>query len=433
MHTIRNSRTAHRRLLFWLAAFTLGACSDQFSGLLFKSQYPHQHYAQHLRRAGLETTVLYRLWMEASLRSLDEPTAISLPHQEEAFIAGYRPGAIGYLFSAQQGERLQVVAEPKTKDSAQLFIDLFEEREDTAATHKHLVSADTGTTTLIWDIRKSGNYILRVQPELLTDISFRIALTAGPSLANPVASRKQHIGSFFGDARDGGGRQHEGIDIFAARHTPVVAAADGVVGRVGNNRLGGKVIWLRPQNRSVNLYYAHLDSQLVTFGQVVNEGDTLGLMGNTGNARTTPPHLHFGVYGSTGAVDPLPFVQSAKTVPPNISADTERIGDTMRTSRSMSSLAAGVPFRIEAAIKNGFRVVLPDGRRLVIPQQQMVSLANPLRTILLRRKKIVYAEPDTLSAHKMRLTEGEKVRVAGEYGEFLLIEGYGKRGGWMLR
>src|SRR5690606_17221701 len=181
------------------------------------------------------------------------------------------------------------------------------------------------------------------------------------------------------------------------------------------------------------LYYAHLDSQFVTFGQVVNEGDTLGLMGSTGNARTTPPHLPFGVYGSTGAGDHLPFVESAKTVPSHISAGAERIGDTMRTSRSMSSLAAGVPFRIEAAIKNGFRVVLPDGRRLVIPQQQMVSLANPLRTILLRRKKIVYAEPDTLSAHKMRLTEGEKVRVAGEYGEFLLIEGYGKRGGWMLR
>src|SRR5690606_2218594 len=134
---------------------------------------------------------------------------------------------------------------------------------------------------------------------------------------NPVAaSARQHIGSFFGDARDGGGRQHEGIDIFAARHTPVVAAADGVVGRVGNNRLGGKVVWLRPKNRPVNLYYAHLDSQLVTFGQVVNEGDTLGLMGNTGNARTTPPHLHFGVYGPAGAVDPLPFIRSKKMIAP---------------------------------------------------------------------------------------------------------------------
>lgn len=39
-------------------------------------------------------------------------------------------------------------------------------------------------------------------------------------------------------------------------------------------------------------------------------GDTLGLVGNTGNAKTTAPHLHFGIYKSgQGAINPLPFVK----------------------------------------------------------------------------------------------------------------------------
>src|SRR5690606_11205988 len=155
--------------------------------------------------------------------------------------------------------------------------------------------------------------------------------------ANPVAhAAKQHIGSFFGDARDGGGRQHEGIDIFAARHTPVVAAADGRVHRVGTSRLGGKVVWLRLDSQPVSLYYAHLDSQIATAGQTVKTGDTLGLMGNTGNARTTPPHLHFGIYGATGAIDPLPFVQEQRKAPPAIRSDVARIGDTVRIRRRSS-------------------------------------------------------------------------------------------------
>ena len=65
-----------------------------------------------------------------------------------------------------------------------------------------------------------------------------------------------------------------------------------------------------------HLYYAHLDRQLVQPGQHVRPGDTLGLVGNTGNARTTVPHLHFGIYQSgRGAVDPWPYLHRADPVP----------------------------------------------------------------------------------------------------------------------
>lgn len=423
-----------RLFTFVLCGLLTGACSDQFSGMLFKTQYPHQRYEQQLRNAGLAENLLYRQWYQAAVQSLLDPTAISIPHQEEAFIAGGNPGAIGYLFNARQGERLQVVTEVQTADSAQLFIDLFEAQQDTSAEHRHLISADTGASTLTWDIRKNTNYILRIQPELLADVSFKLQLIVEPTLGNPVAaSAKQHIGSFFGDARDGGGRQHEGIDIFAPRHTPVVAVSDGVVSRVGDNRLGGKVVWLRLKDQPINLYYAHLDSQLAVSGQMVRKGDTLGLMGNTGNALTTPTHLHFGIYSAGGAVDPLPFVRSAKTNPPKISANMAFIGDTLRTRASVPGIASYTPLRVEAASQNGFRVILPDKRKLFIPQEKVVAITTPLRTLRLGQPKALFVYPDTLAAQKMKLSEGEKINVVAEYGDFLLVQGRGDRGGWITR
>jgi hypothetical protein len=68
---------------------------------------------------------------------------------------------------------------------------------------------------------------------------------------------------------------------------------------------------MRVADRTISLYYAHLDKQLVEAGQRVKKGDTLGLVGNTGNARFTPSHLHFGIYNYHGAVDPWPFVNKA--------------------------------------------------------------------------------------------------------------------------
>ena len=62
-----------------------------------------------------------------------------------------------------------------------------------------------------------------------------------------------------------------------------------------------------------SLYYAHLDSIATQSGKKVKIGDTLGFVGNTGNAKYTPPHLHFGIYkGYNGAVNPLPFIKNAE-------------------------------------------------------------------------------------------------------------------------
>jgi murein DD-endopeptidase MepM/ murein hydrolase activator NlpD len=103
------------------------------------------------------------------------------------------------------------------------------------------------------------------------------------------------------------------VDIFANRGTDAVAAVDAWVSRVDTTPRGGNVVWLQPVFGNMRLYYAHLDTQLVRAGEFVAAGDVLGTVGNTGNAVTTPPHLHFGVYlrragRRGGARDPYDFL-----------------------------------------------------------------------------------------------------------------------------
>lgn len=131
-----------------------------------------------------------------------------------------------------------------------------------------------------------------------------------PLLPNPVigASRNSII-SFYGDARDGGKRRHEGIDIFAPKGTVIVAPSDGLITSVGYNVLGGKVIWMDDSKRKHSYYFAHLDSQIVRQGVMVKQGDTLGTVGNTGNARRTRSHLHFGIYHK-GSKNPVSYIRS---------------------------------------------------------------------------------------------------------------------------
>jgi murein DD-endopeptidase MepM/ murein hydrolase activator NlpD len=106
-----------------------------------------------------------------------------------------------------------------------------------------------------------------------------------------------------------GGRRHEGQDIFAPQGTPVVSATNGFVVRVGDGGIGGNAVSVLGAGGRV-YYYAHLSRfrEGLRMGDEVTPKTVLGYVGNTGNARTTAPHLHFGVYSRGGAVNPLPLL-----------------------------------------------------------------------------------------------------------------------------
>lgn len=106
-------------------------------------------------------------------------------------------------------------------------------------------------------------------------------------------------------------RLHEGQDIFARRGASVVSATQGIVVRIGENTLGGHTVSVLGSGGRY-YYYAHLDryEPALAVGDLVEPGSVLGYVGNTGNARTTPPHLHFGVYSAAGPVNPLPLLRA---------------------------------------------------------------------------------------------------------------------------
>ena len=136
-----------------------------------------------------------------------------------------------------------------------------------------------------------------------------IADDAPRSLPLPVKGvSARAVRDTFGAPRPGD-RTHQGIDIFAPRGTAVLSTTRGIVSRVGENSLGGTVVWVLGPAGDRH-YYAHLDSVAdIRSGQRIMAGDVLGTVGTTGNARGTPPHLHYGIYRtSVGAVNPFPLL-----------------------------------------------------------------------------------------------------------------------------
>ena len=115
----------------------------------------------------------------------------------------------------------------------------------------------------------------------------------------------------YGAPRAGTG-WHHGNDLFAARGTPVVAVADGTLSRVGVNTLGGNRLWLTDDAGNA-FYYAHLSAYAPAAleGARVTAGQVIAFVGNTGQAITTPPHLHFEVHpGGGDSVDPYPYLMA---------------------------------------------------------------------------------------------------------------------------
>ncbi len=125
------------------------------------------------------------------------------------------------------------------------------------------------------------------------------------SIVCPVAGTSAFANT-FGAARSGG-RSHQGVDMLAARGTPIVAVVSGSA-NPKQTPLGGNSVWLEGNNGN-RYYYAHLDA--FESSGAVSPGDVIGYVGDTGNAKGTP-HLHFEIHpGGGAAVNPTPSVRAA--------------------------------------------------------------------------------------------------------------------------
>jgi murein DD-endopeptidase MepM/ murein hydrolase activator NlpD len=124
-------------------------------------------------------------------------------------------------------------------------------------------------------------------------------LEVGPAgLAIPVVGVKPgQLSDTFTQARAGGGRTHDAIDIMAAEGTPVIAAADGTVEKLFSSALGGTTIYERSADHRWIYYYAHLSAYEPGLheGQQLRRGQVIAHVGHTGDASAAGPHLHFAI------------------------------------------------------------------------------------------------------------------------------------------
>jgi len=423
--------------LMMLLALLASCSKPQTLAALFQKTTPHDDYARALDRAGLREAALGRQWQQAADQALRDSLTVTLPVLETGYFRPEQPTAASYRYAVRAGELVHVrlTLAPGPVLAPRVFVDAFALPPGQKPEPLKWVATDTtaaGSYDYTYQATDDGQHLLRVQPELLAAGRYTLRLWRGPGLGLfPVKGRTdQAIGSFWGNARDGGTRRHEGVDIFAPRGTPAVAAADGYITRTGESKLGGRVVWLA-DNQGQHLYYAHLDKQLVQPGQRVRAGDTLGLVGNTGNARTTAPHLHFGIYrAGRGAVDPWPFLHREDPIPTPL-AGPDRRGEWVRPrlAQATRQLPATLPLLVLGQRASWLRVELPSGQRRYVAARS-VAPAQPLRRLVLAAAHEIQAEPKVSAPALAAWPLHTPVAVLGESAGYALLRGPSGQQGW---
>lgn len=152
-------------------------------------------------------------------------------------------------------------------------------------------------------------------------------IVMGASLMPVAGVKTSDLVNSWGAPRDGGKRSHRGIDIFAPKGTEIYSMSDGVITYIGEQPKGGKCLWVSTED-GLSFYYAHLDRWAPGLyeGMAVSSGTVLGYVGNTGNARSTPAHLHLAVHDGGEAINPYAFLKYGRAgATPRSSAGTASV------------------------------------------------------------------------------------------------------------
>ena len=423
------------------------SCSSHGPGL-FSKKTPHEQYEKKIKTEGIKENSPGKAWLKAAAITLSNPLDISLPYCETGYFADDRANGIGFRFPAKPGQQLHISLQKKSSENFAIYVDLWQPYPSSEnKTPAFLVAADTVKLSLEYPVIEDTNFIVRIQPELFKNGEYTLTITAGPSLAFPIPQNvKSTIISLFGTGRDNGERKHEGIDILAPKHSYAVACANGIITRVNENALGGKVIFMKPENASYSLYYAHLDSQIAKEGQRVKAGDILGLTGNTGNAKFTVSHLHFGIYTNSGAIDPLYFVKNDYKEPAKLSVPLANLNTWMRSIKNAKfysdQITTGTNFivleentllRPEAGTGFFYRVILPDGKKGFVNNTFLSSVVKPLKHLTIKKSLNLLSSPDLSGVQKKILAAGEKINVLAIFKDFYFISDKKNTEGWIAK
>lgn len=442
------SSTPHRSrgLSFAFVAICLGylliqlsACSEEYVPDEFEARSDHEAYYYSLAKAGLTETALARDWMLIAKRVLRHPVQTESPLEEIFYLDPTRADAVAYRFPAKRGHKVQIDVDMLEETDGRLFVDLYRTNAVGEALH---VATASDAHTIAFEPRRDAHYVLRIQSELLRGGSYKVRVLKVPAFDFPVAgSATKDIGSFFGDPRDGGRRKHHGVDIFAPKGTPILAPTSGYIRFTGERGLGGRVVWMHDEQRDQSLYFAHLDEILTRRHTFVRAGDTLGTVGNTGNARRTPPHLHFGIY-KNGPIDPYYFVAEADREPEPVEVGVDLLSAAMRTRKSVpmrqqfggnakTTLQRHQLVTVRGARGNALRVELPDGRSGYISMSAIEDVDEALTVRTLPVSAPLRAIPDAERTPINTLQPGARVDVLAHDGSFQYVRSGVGQTGWI--
>ena len=186
---------------------------------------------------------------------------------------------------------------------------------------------NTGTITTA-DARKvkPAGDVAVVDPASGPPVAIAEGVEVGPAgLAIPVQGvHANQLTDTFTQARAGGARVHDAIDIMAPEGTPVIAATEGKVEKLFFSQGGGGITaYVRSPDQRWTYYYAHLQGYApgLAEGQMVKQGQLIGRVGHTGNASAEGPHLHFAInqmragekWWQGTPINPYPLLAGKKT------------------------------------------------------------------------------------------------------------------------
>lgn len=316
-----------------MLALVVASCAREDVAERFQPVDSHQRYTEALQSLGIGDSAVASQWVESAEEALQEPTPVLPPVTETVYFDPREGEAAAFEFPVPRGQEVEITIDT---DVQQYFADIYRianEMQGNRLESPVHVASSSGEGRIVFVPRRSGRYLLRVQPEILRGGRFDIQIDSNATLSWPVpGTDRSHVISVFGDPR-AGGRTHHGIDIYNSHGAPVVAVSDSRVRSVGERDRGGNVVTLVDERVGINIYYAHLSRQTTTRDLRVQAGEQIGLIGNTGNAQGTTPHLHIGIYdGGWGRpADPWYFFVDGGAEPPAPTAEGEMLGQWVRT------------------------------------------------------------------------------------------------------
>jgi peptidoglycan LD-endopeptidase LytH len=399
--------------------FTLTSCQTIFN------VSPYESYLKSLESSGIAKSTMGKKWISSGQNALLTPNEnVKYPFKSEIFFREIAPMAVSYGLKYEENAKITFKISSKGKENNGVYVDLVENNPNKTRLKNFYVK----DTTFIYEDNGPKNLILRIQPQLLVNQYVSVEIIENPKLAFPVRGGKnKDIQSYWGVDRDGGRRRHEGIDIFNKKGTPILAVEDGVISQVGINNLGGKVVWQRLGLFGQSIYYAHLDSQTVSSGQTVKKGDVLGFMGNTGNARFTPPHLHFGIYTSGGAIDPLLYVQKRDTIPGKLKLNEKYLGNELL----VKTKAAQTPVNLLSISSGGINYT----DYLGVTQNTIQLNPDDIGKVKFKPNRVnefIIDEPSFLAVPIAKFNLNESFKILGYIDNYLYLEQKEVKG-WVIK